>query len=138
MARGDWDRPPRMEALPLLDVVFLLLVVFVYSIVASVRADSVPVDLPPLGSGEQATPSAALVVTVDAQGALYAGGERVAPADLERILRERTAQDADLAVLLNADREARHGAVATALDRMRGAGVQRILLLGGADHGTAP
>ena len=31
MMRGYADRPPRLEILPLIDVVFLLLVVFLYA-----------------------------------------------------------------------------------------------------------
>lgn len=129
-AVGSWDRPARLEVLPLLDVVFLLVIVLLYSVVAMVRAHAVPVDLPALATGEVPDLPAMLVVSVQEDGTVFAGGEPVdGPALVERV-RALRAQAPELAVLLNADAAARHGDVAGALDRVRAAGQERVFLVG--------
>ena len=130
MREKAWERPPRLEMLPLLDVVFLLLVVFLYSVVAMVRAHAVPVDLPTLETGASLDLPSVLVVSVLRDGALLAGGEPVDGAQLAERVRALRAQAPDLAVLLNADADARHGDVALALDRVRAAGQERVFLVG--------
>jgi len=124
--------------LPLLDVIFLLLVVFVYSVVAMVRAHAVPVDLPVLATGEEVRPEAVLVVSVRADGTVLAGGEPLDGPSLAERVRALRAAAPELAVLLNADAGARHGDVAAALDRVREAGQERVLLVGIPADGPPP
>ena len=49
------DLAPRVEMMPLIDVVFLLLTFFIYSFVMMVRAEVLPVVLTPLGTGGRPT-----------------------------------------------------------------------------------
>jgi len=124
--------------LPLLDVVFLLLIVLLYSVVAMVRAHAVPVDLPALATGEAPDLPAVLVVSVRADGTTLVGGEPMeGPALLEHV-RALRAEAPELAVLLNADVAARHGDVARTLDRVRAAGQERVLLVGVPADGPPP
>ena len=121
---------PRLELLPLLDVVFLLLVVFIYAVLSMVRAHVIPVELPQLGTAEDVRPESVLVVSVDREGALSLAGEPVDSDGLVRSVRERRAVEPELSVLLNADADARHGDVARALDSLRRAGQATVLLVG--------
>jgi biopolymer transport protein ExbD len=121
--------PVRVELLPLLDVVFLLLAVFLLTVVRMVRSYAVPVDLPSLATGSEQDTAAVLVLGIDAQGRIYLGGEALPEERWTEELRRRLAADPELQVLLQADREARHGAVAELLDAVRAAGVGRVLLL---------
>lgn len=127
---GTWDRPARLEVLPLLDVVFVLVIVLLYSVVAMVRAHAVPVDLPGLATGEVPDGDSVLVVSVREDGAMLVGGDPIDGEGLVRRVRAMRAATPDLAVLLNADQDARHGAVAAALDRIRAAGQERVFLVG--------
>lgn len=76
------DLSPRVEIMPLIDVIFLLLTFFIYSMVTMVRAEILPVQLQTLTTGEVATPALIVAVTIDARGALYLN--RV-PIDDERL-----------------------------------------------------
>ncbi|MCB9914280.1 MAG: biopolymer transporter ExbD [Planctomycetes bacterium] len=138
MRRADrWSEGPRVEMLPLIDVMFLLLVTFVYSMTVMIRSEAIPVDLPHLASAAATDLPTVLVVTVQADGRLFAAGEEVDGAALgERVTRLR-AEDAELAVLVNADADARHAAVAGALDALRGAGQERVWLAGVSEGGDA-
>ncbi len=65
------DLSPRVEMMPLIDVIFLLLTFFIYSLITMVRAEVLPVQLQPLTTGEAAKPAAIVAITIDQQGALY-------------------------------------------------------------------
>jgi len=65
------DLSPRVEIMPLIDVIFLLLTFFIYSLITMVRAEVLPVQLQALTTGESAKPAAVVAVTIDSQGALY-------------------------------------------------------------------
>ncbi len=65
------DLTPRVEIMPLIDVIFLLLTFFIYSMVTMVRAEILPVQLQTLTTGQAAEPASIVAVTIDARGALY-------------------------------------------------------------------
>ena len=130
MRRSSFDRPARVEMLPLIDVLFLLLAVFVYSMVAMVRAHAIPVDLPQLVSGETHDLSVVLVVSVEEDGTISVGGEELDLGAVGERLRERRAASPELSVVINADRDARHGTVTEILDAVRAAGQERVLIVG--------
>jgi biopolymer transport protein ExbD len=125
---------PRLEMMPLIDVVFLLLVVFIYSMVTMVRSYVIPVDLPGFESGETRDLPTVLVVSLESDGRLTVGGEE---ADLEaveeKVARLRDANP-ELEVLVNADAAARHGDVVRIFDRIRATGQERVLIVGRPDE----
>lgn len=61
----------RFEMTPLLDVIFLLLTFFIYSLVLMVQAQILPVKLPSVAAGQDATQSQVVGITLDAAGKLY-------------------------------------------------------------------
>lgn len=129
MKRRHWDRPARVEMMPFIDVIFLLLVVFIYSMTTMVRSYVVPVELPALASGEFRDLSHVAVVTVEEDGALSLDRVKLPLDALVVSLRERAAADPDLKILLNASADARHGRVAAVLDRLRSADLAQVFLV---------
>jgi biopolymer transport protein ExbD len=65
------DLSPRVEMMPLIDVIFLLLTFFIYSLVTMVQAEILPVQLQTLSTGQAAQPASIVAVTIDAKGSLY-------------------------------------------------------------------
>ena len=130
MRRSRFDRPMRAEMLPLIDVLFLLLAVFLYSMVAMVRSHVVPVDLPQLVTGEGKSLAVVLVISIELDGTLSVGGDVVDLDGLGSRIRERRVAESELQVVINADRDARHGVVTEVFDRVRAAGQERVLIVG--------
>jgi biopolymer transport protein ExbD len=96
---------PRMEMTPLLDVIFLLLTFFIYSIVLTVRAQVLPVSLPALTTGQTAQDVKVAGITVDARGDLFLNRQPVTRQELEARLGELSRQPEPPAFYLAIDAE---------------------------------
>ncbi|MCH8822835.1 MAG: biopolymer transporter ExbD [Planctomycetes bacterium] len=67
----------RIEIMPLIDVVFLLLTFFIYAMVLMVRAEIVPMQLKEFESGSPAKIPPAVTVSIDHSGSLFINRESV-------------------------------------------------------------
>ena len=121
------SRPPRIEMLPLIDIVFLLLVVFIYAMLSMAVHKGLPVLLP-RSSSAQIEKKAPLSVTVRADGSLFVDREAVALEALTDRLRLKSTQSGRTDVLLFADRQLPYQELFRVLDRIRKAGLARISL----------
>ena len=65
------EHETRVEMMPLIDVVFLLLTFFIYAMVLMVRAEVLPVPLETYSSGTPATPRPSISVTIAIDGNIY-------------------------------------------------------------------
>lgn len=65
------DLSPRVEFMPMIDVIFLLLTFFIYSFVTMIQAEILPIQLQTLTTGQPAEPASIMAITVDARGQLY-------------------------------------------------------------------
>jgi len=63
----------RIEVMPLIDVVFLLLTFFIYAMVLMVRAEVLPVPFESYVSGETAKPQPVVSITLAVDGNIYVG-----------------------------------------------------------------
>ncbi|RJQ65197.1 MAG: biopolymer transporter ExbD [Desulfobacteraceae bacterium] len=120
-------RSPRIEMLPLIDVVFLLLVVFIYTMLSMAVHKGMPVALP-TSSTAQTDAKTVLSITVTAQGDIFIDKAPVALEALHTVLRQRAAEDKEPGVLLFADRSLPYQQLFRVLDQVRRAGLTRINL----------
>jgi biopolymer transport protein ExbD len=117
----------RIEILPLIDIVFLLLVFFIYAMLSMAVHRGVPVSLP-ASSSAQIERRLTLSVTIRQSGDIVLGRDRVALRDLGSLLHAKAMMSEDLGVLLFADREVSCQVLVKVLDQIRSAGVTRVSL----------
>ena len=124
-------RSPRVEMLPLIDIVFLLLVVFIYTMLSMAVHKGLPVVLPSSDQvRRQEENPRDLSITVRADGAVFVDKQAVTLQDLPAMLRERAGRDSRTGVLLFADRTLPYQSLFKVLDRIKLAGIARISLQG--------
>jgi biopolymer transport protein ExbD len=83
------DLSPRVELLPLIDVVFLLLTFFIYSlIVMRYMPNVLPVKLSPVTAGQAAKPIELQALTIDRAGVVYLNREALPPSEIDARLAE--------------------------------------------------
>ena len=116
-------REARVEIVSLMDVMFLVLVFFVYSVFNMAVHHGLKVDLPgapgALEKGER------IVVTIDAQDAFQLNGRPLAQDDLVETVKRLVDVRKETPVLISADRKASLGTGIELLARLKAAGVEK-------------
>ncbi|BAM04732.1 ExbD/TolR family protein [Phycisphaera mikurensis NBRC 102666] len=148
LRRRDRGRLPRLDVLPLLDVVFLLLTYFIYAMAVLVRADALPVGVAPVVGAGGPAPVPDHVLTLTTDGSLRYNGEPLEPAGVEAVaaaLAEDPAEptlyvalgveDAGAGGPAAADRGPRIWSLLQAFER---AGLRRVALVGPPEADPRP
>ena len=132
---------PRLELMPLLDVVFLLLTFFIYAMAVMVRADALDVQLSPVAGTGGPGGSVEHVLRIEADGAMTYNGDAVTADALTAVL-DALAEDPSAPTLFVALAEDAVGAAggSAAVDRapvlwsllqqVESAGLTRVSIVG--------
>ena len=126
-------KKPRIEMLPLIDIVFLLLVFFIYAMLSMAVHRSLPVSLPVSSAAEVHT-ELNLTLTVNSQGEIFLDNTNVSQEELQTFLLEKTRKTADskfVQVDLFADKTLSYQELYRVLDIIRTAGVSNVSLQAG-------
>jgi len=120
----------RLDLTPLIDVVFLLLTFFLFSMVLMVRADVLDVSLPEIGSGRPGERVSAITVSIDADGSVYINGDPFAIEDVPAEVGRLRGVSAEAPVLIAVDEGGRAGRLIELADVLRGAGINEFSVIG--------
>lgn len=127
-------RAPKIEIIPMVDVMFLLLVFYILSTVALTVQKGVPVQLPAAATTET-NPVEEVVVTIEKDGTFYLNKEKVEADELASAL-EALGNLEHLrsgVVVLNADMKVQHRRVVKAMDQLRSLGITNFAIATEAD-----
>jgi biopolymer transport protein ExbD len=121
---GYETKKARVEMLPLIDVVFLLLVFFIYAMLSMVVHHGLKVDLPSAGTA-LLDQSDYIGVTIDSGNHIYLDGE---PVELDELLgRILAVPDAQSRrVFIDGDRGADLGLAIQVLDMLKRSGIEEV------------
>ena len=126
------ERKVRIEMLPLIDIVFLLLVFFIYAMLSMAVHRGLPVVLP-TSTTAKIEKHLLLSVTVKSDGTIYVDKEEVSLGSLGEALKIKAQSEEEPGVLLFADRDLPYQDLFRVLDQIRMAGLNRISLQAEAD-----
>ncbi|MCD4721842.1 MAG: biopolymer transporter ExbD [Desulfobacula sp.] len=121
------NNKPRIEMLPLIDVVFLLLVVFIYTMLSMAVHKGMPVSLPE-SSVVKPEKDTVLSVTINKDNLIFVNKEPVDLEHLTHILEQKAKKEKTPDVLLFADKTISYQHLFKVLDRIRMAGLNQISL----------
>jgi biopolymer transport protein ExbD len=121
------NKKVRIEMLPLIDIVFLLLVFFIYAMLSMAVHRGMPVDLP-TSQTVQIDRKLILSVTVKADETIYVDKKPVDLENLTTVLKSKVGKVKDPGVLFFADRSLPYQKLFQVLDKIRLAGLNRISL----------
>lgn len=114
---------------PLIDVVFLLLIFFMVSTTFTTIRYGIKVDLPKTTTPQEKVEEN-IVISITKEGQMYVGKTWIKDEDkLVAFLREEIQQGEDRLVVINADREVKHGQVVEAMDLAKKAGAVHLGVL---------
>ena len=98
-------KTPQVEILPLIDVVFLVLIAFIYASMFLTQNTGLPVNLPESSEANTET-AAVLTLTITRQGDLYLDEQQVQFTGLDAILSDAKIAQPNVGLFVKADRNA--------------------------------
>ncbi len=121
------QRRARIEILPLIDIVFLLLVFFIYAMLSMAVHRGISVNLP-TSSSAMIERELLLSVTIKDSGEIFLDKRQIPLKDLAQFLKLRAKEKGSQGVLLFTDKRASCQLLVKVLDQIRMAGLNRISL----------
>jgi biopolymer transport protein ExbD len=110
---------------PFVDVALVLLIIFMVT-ATYIVAQSIPVDLPEAGTGEDVVTTFAITITPDGQ--LFLDGEKKDEAGIRVKIRKAREHNEDVRVVIAADKVVTHGRVVHIIDLIRKEGVAKFAI----------
>lgn len=114
---------------PMLDLAYVLLVIFILMATASVQG--IKVDLPKASSAESLAEPKTVAITVNNQGQIFMDAYPVTIQDLETRLRNIKASNPETPIVLKGDATAQYGKITEVLDLCRRLDLSKVGLVTG-------
>jgi biopolymer transport protein ExbD len=112
------EKKARIEIIPMIDTVFFLLVFFMIASLAMTAQNGLPVNLPKAASGEREA-RASITITITEAQALYLDKQPVTLGTLGTLLESKLKENPRSYVVINADKQVRHGQVIAVMDEAK-------------------
>ena len=114
----EQDLPPKINILPMIDVIFAILVFFIVSSLYLTRSEGLPVNLPSAKTAEvQKTKQ--ITVSLDREGKLTIDGKPSQIKQLKTEIDQLISSESSATVIVNADKTVEHGQVVDIIDQLR-------------------
>jgi biopolymer transport protein ExbD len=125
----------RIEIVPLIDIMFFLLASFMLVSLSMVHALTVKVNLPTATTASPDAMKDVKTISIDKDGRCHLEKQPVTDSQLRNELTAARSSKPALRVVINGDRDARHGDVIHILDIVRSAGIDKVGFdVRGTDH----
>lgn len=117
-------RAPDLQISPMIDMMFTVLLFFIFSTMYMTEVKTVPVKLP-TAENSVTQSRTSFVVAVKENGSIWLGEQ---PTNIDALAAQAANElkhNKDLAIIIRADKKANYGLVINVLDKLKGAGVNR-------------
>lgn len=129
------SKRPRIEIIPMIDVIFFLLVFFMLYGTLETNRSAIKIDLPKtVHIGDPTTPS--LVVNIREDGSVWIGDNFISDEKIQTIVGAKVQANPNLLVVLHPQRKVPYERLVAVMDRLAAGGVTRPML--GVDRSNPP
>jgi biopolymer transport protein ExbD len=109
------DRPPEVNVVALIDVLFAILTFFIITSLTLSRTEGLSVNLPMASSGK-IQDQTKIVITIDDRGAMALNKKHTDLANLVPQINSLMVKDRSTMVVINADQKVEHGRIVAVMD----------------------
>ncbi len=127
----DVDKP-RIEIIPMIDIMMFLLVFFIVITLRMIQGTGIQLDLPSSKTTQELKPTQ-ITVGVQKDGAMYVEGQPYSADSLKSLLQEAKKKNDKLAVILAGDKELTYQNTLKVMDVARSAGIAQVGLAAKAE-----
>ncbi|MBU0992449.1 MAG: biopolymer transporter ExbD [Proteobacteria bacterium] len=124
------DTSPRLlkpDMTPLIDVVFLLLVFFLYAVMHMAEINGVTLSLPRSAKADTVT-SRPLAIMITADGTIYVNDRVMGPDHVVHAVASAMGADRTKGIIIRADRDSRTGLIVEVMGLLKNAGYELVTL----------
>ncbi len=125
-SNADDDTITGINVTPLVDITLVLLIIFMVT-ASFIVAPAVKVDLPQVSKADEPPPKS-MHFLVDNSGQFYLNDKKIDEATIQPTVQKEVATNADVQVLVSADKKVQYGDVIHLLDVVRAAGVKKFAI----------
>ena len=119
----------KIEVVPLIDVVFVLLATFVMVSLSMTKNEGINVNVPSAStSAPKDKAEAPVTLSVNQQGEIFFNKEKINAAQLPIRMQNAKAANKELAVVVNADGKAEYSNIVAVIDEVKRAGISKVAL----------
>ena len=118
-------KKPEFMIIPMIDIIFFLLVFFMMNSLQTVAQKALAVQLPQAQSAS-APAQLPLIMTLDEEGHITIDNKPVSIQESATIMKQHMQENANAAVVLQADKRTAHGQVVAVMDMLKTSGVTRL------------
>jgi len=122
------EKKPRIEIVPLIDIMFFLLATFVMVSASMIKNKGIPVNLPQARSGATQERKDFVSLTVTERGEFFLAKNQVTKEQLPFALQSLKQSSPDPKVFINGDEKASVKDFVAALDEVRKAGITKVAI----------
>jgi biopolymer transport protein ExbD len=116
-----------LEITPLVDVVFLLLIFFLLT-ATYVKNPNLDISLPKASLSQSTSQKRDLSIAVKTDGQIRYDNKDVSIEKLEGILRAEYAENQEMVIVINADKDSKHGRVVEVMDLAKKVGFDKLAI----------
>lgn len=120
-------KKPVFMIIPMIDIIFFLLVFFMMNSLQTVAQKALAVQLPQAQSAS-APVQMPIIVTVDKAGHITLDNKPVTLDEASNLMKQHMTDNANAAVILQADKDTAHGQVVAVMAMLKSAGVKRLAI----------
>ncbi|MBW1649337.1 MAG: biopolymer transporter ExbD [Deltaproteobacteria bacterium] len=117
----------RIDIIPLIDVIFLLLIFFIYTMLSMSVHKGIELNLPK-SAFTQSVEKENISISIKSDDTVYINKKKIKFTELKRILSEKIKADKDATALLFADKEVKYRLLFQVIDKIKEAGIKKISL----------
>ena len=118
-------KKPVFMIIPMIDIIFFLLVFFMLNSLQTVAQKALAVQLPQAQSAS-APAQLPIIMTLDEEGHITIDNKPVSIQESATIMKQHMQENANAAVVLQADKRTAHGQVVAVMDMLKTSGVTRL------------
>ena len=118
-------KKPVFMIIPMIDIIFFLLVFFMMNSLQTVAQKALAVQLPQAQSAS-APAQMPIIMTLDEEGHITIDNKPVSIQESSDIMKRHMQENANAAVVLQADKRTAHGQVVVVMDMLKQVGVKRL------------
>lgn len=121
----DEDIISDINVTPFVDVSLVLLIIFMVT-ATYIVAQSIPIDLPEAGTGEDVVTTLAIMMTEN--GDVYVDGIKTDDVGIKKVITKTRKENTEVRVIIAADKKVEHGKVIRIIDLVRKLGIAKFAI----------